>query len=63
MPANQTLHPPLRHDFGWRPRHSFAAGLAATVRWYLEHLGWVERVCAGVYGRERLGLLSQPAET
>ncbi|MCL6502926.1 MAG: dTDP-glucose 4,6-dehydratase [Pirellulales bacterium] len=53
----------LRHDVGWRPRHSFAAGLAATVRWYLEHLGWVERVCAGVYGRERLGLLSQPAET
>ena len=43
-------------ELGWRPRHSFAAGLATTVEWYLEHEPWCRRVRerAG-YGGERLG--------
>ena len=32
----------LRSELGWRPRHSFAQGLDATVRWYLENLSWCE---------------------
>jgi dTDP-glucose 4,6-dehydratase len=26
-------------ELGWQPRHNFKEGLAATVRWYLEHQG------------------------
>ncbi len=26
-------------ELGWQPRHSFEQGLAATVAWYLDHLG------------------------
>ena len=32
----------LRSELGWQPRHSFAQGLDATVRWYLENLSWCE---------------------
>jgi nucleoside-diphosphate-sugar epimerase len=29
-----------RCELGWQPCHSFEEGLAATVRWYLEHHSW-----------------------
>jgi dTDP-glucose 4,6-dehydratase len=47
----------IRAELGWRPRHDFAAGLAATVRWYLDHAGWCESVQSGKYRRERLGVI------
>ncbi|MBM5800039.1 MAG: dTDP-glucose 4,6-dehydratase [Cyanobacteria bacterium K_DeepCast_35m_m2_023] len=31
-------------ELGWRPRHSFEQGLAATVRWYLDHRDWCIQV-------------------
>jgi dTDP-glucose 4,6-dehydratase len=34
---------------GWTPRHGFEEALAATVRWYLEHRGWWERIISGEY--------------
>jgi dTDP-glucose 4,6-dehydratase len=34
---------------GWAPRHRFEEALAETVRWYLEHRGWWERVISGEY--------------
>jgi len=43
-------------QLGWRPREDFASGLERTVRWYLDHREWVERVTSGKYRRERLGL-------
>jgi len=46
----------IRRELGWTPRHTFEAGLRGTVRWYLEHRDWCERVTAGRYDRERLGL-------
>jgi len=46
----------IRRDLGWAPRHSFAAGLRQTVQWYLEHRDWCDRVQAGRYDRQRLGL-------
>ncbi|MBW8874090.1 MAG: dTDP-glucose 4,6-dehydratase [Acidobacteria bacterium] len=46
----------IRGELGWEPRHDFAAGLRATVRWYLANRAWCEAVQAGRYGRERLGL-------
>jgi len=45
-----------RGELGWAPRHDFAAGLRATVRWYLANRAWCESVQTGTYGRERLGL-------
>ena len=47
----------IRAELGWAPRHDFAAGLKATVRWYLDHLSWCAGVQSGRYRRERLGLL------
>jgi dTDP-glucose 4,6-dehydratase len=43
-------------ELGWCPAHDLAAGLAATVRWYLEHRDWCDAVQSGRYRRERLGL-------
>ncbi len=46
----------IRRELGWTPRHSLGEGLRRTVLWYLEHRDWCERVQAGRYDRERLGL-------
>jgi dTDP-glucose 4,6-dehydratase len=46
----------VRDELGWEPEHDLAAGLAATVRWYLDHRDWCEQVQSGRYRRERLGL-------
>jgi dTDP-glucose 4,6-dehydratase len=46
----------IRRELGWTPRHSFDAGLRQTVIWYLEHRDWCDRVQAGRYDRQRLGL-------
>ncbi len=45
-----------RSELGWRPKHTFEQGLELTVRWYLDHRTWCEKVQEGKYGRERLGL-------
>jgi dTDP-glucose 4,6-dehydratase len=43
-------------ELGWRPSHSFEAGLAVTVAWYIQHSDWCQRVCDQArYGGERLG--------
>jgi dTDP-glucose 4,6-dehydratase len=34
---------------GWAPRHRFEEALAETVRWYVEHRGWWERIISGEY--------------
>jgi len=46
----------IERELGWRPRYDFETGLAATVRWYLDHRDWCEAVSSGKYRRERLGL-------
>jgi dTDP-glucose 4,6-dehydratase len=47
----------IRRELGWRADHDLDAGLAATLRWYLENREWCEAVQAGRYRRERLGLV------
>ncbi|MEC5382439.1 dTDP-glucose 4,6-dehydratase [Aurantimonas sp. C2-6-R+9] len=42
-------------ELGWQPRRGFEAGLAETVRWYLDNRAWWERVRSGGYRGERLG--------
>ena len=39
----------IERELGWRPAHSFAAGLEDTVRWYLAHQDWVGHVQSGAY--------------
>ncbi|MBQ5940319.1 dTDP-glucose 4,6-dehydratase [Massilia sp. AB1] len=39
----------IERELGWRPAHSFAAGLEDTVRWYLAHQDWVSHVQSGAY--------------
>jgi dTDP-glucose 4,6-dehydratase len=46
----------IGNELGWQPRHNFEDGLRATVRWYLDHRDWWERVMSGGYRGQRLGL-------
>ena len=43
-----------RSELGWRPQESFSSGLAATVRWYLDHAKWWRNIDS--YRGARLGL-------
>jgi dTDP-glucose 4,6-dehydratase len=43
-------------ELGWKPRHSLAAGLEQTVRWYLDHRAWWQAILARKYDTGRLGL-------
>ncbi len=46
----------IRNDLGWVPEEDFESGLERTIRWFLDHAEWCERVTSGKYRRERLGL-------
>lgn len=46
----------IRRELGWEPGESFDTGLRKTVRWYLDNLGWCQKVRDGSYLGERLGL-------
>jgi len=39
----------IRAELGWAPGETFETGLARTVRWYLDHAGWVAQVRSGEY--------------
>ena len=39
----------IARELGWAPRESFESGLEKTVRWYLDHAGWVAQVKSGEY--------------
>jgi len=43
-------------ELDWQAREDFGSGLKRTVRWYLDHPQWTERVASGAYRGERLGL-------
>jgi len=34
----------IQKDLGWLPAHRFEQGIRETVRWYLDHQTWVQRV-------------------
>ena len=46
----------IERELGWRAAETVDSGLRKTVRWYLDHQAWCERVQAGTYRGERLGL-------
>ena len=39
----------IERELGWKPAETFESGIRKTVRWYLDHAGWVERVQTGAY--------------
>ncbi len=54
-------HDKITSELGWRPSESFASGLRKTVRWYLDHGGWVADVTSGAY-RDWVGRHYTPTE-
>ena len=48
----------LCDQLGWRPRETFESGLRKTVIWYLRNRSWWERIRAGLYRGERLGVVA-----
>jgi dTDP-glucose 4,6-dehydratase len=39
----------MRTELGWTPKYDFAAGIEETIRWYLAHRDWCDRVRSGEY--------------
>ena len=39
----------MERELGWKPAESFETGIRKTVRWYLDHMEWVNRVRSGDY--------------
>jgi len=39
----------LCRELSWQAEHKFEAGLGSTVRWYLDHRRWWERVLSEAY--------------
>ena len=46
----------LRTQLDWKPGQQHESGFRNTVRWYLEHRAWWERILSGEYRLGRLGL-------
>ena len=46
----------LNAELGWSPKHSFEAGLVATVKWYLENRAWWEPLLSTHDAGARRGL-------
>jgi dTDP-glucose 4,6-dehydratase len=46
---------PAMAALDWRPEYGFEEGLAATVRWYVEHAAWWQAIRARRYAGQRLG--------
>ena len=44
----------IEQELHWKPRETFDTGIRQTVRWYLDHMAWVEDVASGHY-REWVG--------
>jgi dTDP-glucose 4,6-dehydratase len=39
----------MRTELGWAPAHTFEKGLQDTVKWFVDHRPWWERVMSGAY--------------
>ena len=39
----------IERELGWKPAETFETGIRKTVRWYLDHTDWVQRVQSGSY--------------
>ncbi|MDP2885474.1 MAG: dTDP-glucose 4,6-dehydratase [Ignavibacteria bacterium] len=39
----------IERELGWKPRHTFEAGIAQTILWYQENASWWQRIISGEY--------------
>ena len=39
----------IERELSWKPKETFETGIDKTVRWYLDHPGWIEDVMNGEY--------------
>jgi len=39
----------IKQELGWRQRFNFEKGLDTTIKWYINHQDWVDRVRSGEY--------------
>ena len=53
----------IRSELGWVPNEDFDTGIRKTVEWYLENASWWEPLRHSVYGGERIGLLTEVANS
>jgi dTDP-glucose 4,6-dehydratase len=51
----------LKNELGWSPRHSFEAGLLATVKWYVENRVWWKPLLTAHDAMARRGLAHNSA--
>lgn len=45
----------IAKELGWQPAHSLDDGLEQTIRWYLDHQGWLDEIAREKYDGGRLG--------
>ena len=39
----------IERELGWKPRHTFEAGITQTILWYQENTSWWQRIISGEY--------------
>ena len=39
----------IRGELGWQPEVTFEDGIRSTIRWYLDHTGWMDHIVSGSY--------------
>ncbi len=39
----------IKNDLRWKPTHTFEKGIHETIRWYLNHKEWWQRILSGEY--------------
>lgn len=39
----------IKNELGWEPSLQFEEGIAKTVKWYLDHQEWMDRITSGDY--------------
>lgn len=41
----------ITSELGWKPEYTFERGIRETIRWYVSHRDWIERIVSGDYRR------------
>jgi dTDP-glucose 4,6-dehydratase len=39
----------IKEELNWKPKYTFETGIAETIKWYLDHRKWWERIKSGEY--------------
>ena len=39
----------IKNELGWKPQNNFEEGLDRTIKWYMSHQDWVDKVRSGEY--------------